>query len=130
MPVIIQTQTKHAETHGYATLTPTTPTQGAFNIQALHRDDRLAVIETNLRASRSLPFVSKVPWGILLETFTLVHNWFRWESDPNPSPPHRFSINESSLGLVADSRNIDFDGFLSSVAPWGFDGRRNAPTWS
>merc|ERR1719230_877933 len=33
---------------------------GAFNIQALHRDSRLAVIETNLRASRSLPFVSKV----------------------------------------------------------------------
>lgn len=33
---------------------------GAFNIQALRRDKRLAVIETNLRASRSLPFVSKV----------------------------------------------------------------------
>merc|ERR1740138_1843228 len=33
---------------------------GAFNIQALYRDDRIAVIETNLRASRSLPFVSKV----------------------------------------------------------------------
>eukprot|EP00928_Gymnodinium_smaydae_P059831 TRINITY_DN4329_c0_g1_i1.p1 TRINITY_DN4329_c0_g1~~TRINITY_DN4329_c0_g1_i1.p1 ORF type:complete len:1562 (-),score=375.52 TRINITY_DN4329_c0_g1_i1:179-4864(-) len=33
---------------------------GAFNIQALSRGDRLAVIETNLRASRSLPFVSKV----------------------------------------------------------------------
>jgi len=33
---------------------------GAFNIQALHRDGQLAVIETNLRASRSLPFVSKV----------------------------------------------------------------------
>merc|ERR1711988_1005165 len=27
---------------------------------ALHRDGKLAVIETNLRASRSLPFVSKV----------------------------------------------------------------------
>lgn len=33
---------------------------GAFNIQALHRDGKLAVIETNLRASRSLPFVSKI----------------------------------------------------------------------
>jgi carbamoyl-phosphate synthase large subunit len=33
---------------------------GAFNIQALHKDGQLAVIETNLRASRSLPFVSKV----------------------------------------------------------------------
>merc|ERR1712048_1526083 len=33
---------------------------GAFNIQALYREGGLAVIETNLRASRSLPFVSKV----------------------------------------------------------------------
>merc|ERR1719498_1761779 len=33
---------------------------GAFNTQALHQNGELAVIETNLRASRSLPFVSKV----------------------------------------------------------------------
>ena len=33
------------------------------------------------------------------------------------------------MGLAADFRNLDFDGFLLSVAPWGFDGRRNAPTW-
>ena len=40
------------------------------------------------------------------------------------------TINESSLGLAAGFRNVDFDRFLRSVAPWGFDGRRNAPTWS
>ena len=44
--------------------------------------------------------------------------------------PRHAWVNEFSLGLAADLRNIDFDGFLSSVAPWGFDGRRNAPTWS
>jgi len=32
----------------------------------------------------------------------------------------------SSLGLAADFGNIDFYGFLYLVAPWGFDGRRNA----
>ncbi len=33
---------------------------GPCNIQMLHRDDTVKVIECNLRASRSLPFVSKV----------------------------------------------------------------------
>jgi carbamoyl-phosphate synthase/aspartate carbamoyltransferase len=32
---------------------------GPYNIQCLHKDGKLKVIETNLRASRSMPFVSK-----------------------------------------------------------------------
>ena len=52
--------------------------------------------------------------------------WTKVHPEIRPTP----TFNEFSLGLAADLRNIDFDGFLSSVAPWGFDGRRNAPTWS
>jgi carbamoylphosphate synthase large subunit len=33
---------------------------GPFNIQFLSRDNEIKVIECNLRASRSFPFVSKV----------------------------------------------------------------------
>jgi hypothetical protein len=32
---------------------------GRYNIQCLHKDGQLKVIETNLRASRSMPWVSK-----------------------------------------------------------------------
>ena len=45
---------------------------GPFNIQFLAKDNRLKVIETNLRASRSFPFVSKVSGVNLIEYATRI----------------------------------------------------------
>ena len=45
---------------------------GPFNIQFLARDNEIKVIECNLRASRSFPFVSKVLRTNLIETATKV----------------------------------------------------------
>ncbi|MBI4359678.1 MAG: carbamoyl-phosphate synthase large subunit [Candidatus Jacksonbacteria bacterium] len=43
---------------------------GPFNIQLLAKDNEIKVIECNLRASRSFPFVSKVTGNNLIETAT------------------------------------------------------------
>lgn len=45
---------------------------GPFNIQFLGKENGLKVIETNIRASRSFPFVSKVSGNNLIEKATLV----------------------------------------------------------
>jgi len=45
---------------------------GPFNIQFLARDNDIKVIECNLRASRSMPFVSKVLKTNLIEMATMV----------------------------------------------------------
>ncbi len=45
---------------------------GPFNIQFLARDNEIKVIECNLRASRSMPFVSKVLKTNLIELATKV----------------------------------------------------------
>ena len=45
---------------------------GPFNIQYLARDNDIKVIECNLRASRSMPFVSKVLKSNLIELATKV----------------------------------------------------------
>ncbi|EGD82423.1 carbamoylphosphate synthase [Salpingoeca rosetta] len=45
---------------------------GPFNIQFIAKDDRLKVIETNVRASRSLPFVSKTAGIDLISLATKV----------------------------------------------------------
>lgn len=45
---------------------------GPFNIQLMARDNKVMVIECNLRASRSFPFVSKVMNRNLIETATQV----------------------------------------------------------
>ena len=45
---------------------------GPFNIQFLARDNEIKVIECNLRASRSMPFVSKVLKLNLIEMATRV----------------------------------------------------------
>ncbi len=42
---------------------------GPFNIQFLYKDDQLYVIETNLRASRTFPFISKVTGVNFMELF-------------------------------------------------------------
>lgn len=42
---------------------------GPFNIQFLAKDNRVYVIETNLRASRTFPFISKVTGVNLIEMF-------------------------------------------------------------
>ena len=44
---------------------------GPFNIQFIAKDNEVMVIECNLRASRSMPFVSKVTGTNFLETATL-----------------------------------------------------------
>merc|ERR1719261_114294 len=67
---------------------------GAFNIQALHRDGKLGVIETNLRASRSLPFVSKVLGVDFAATATRAI-----VGKPPPYEP-RCDSSPSALGLV------------------------------
>ena len=66
---------------------------GPFNIQYLAKDNDIKVIECNLRASRSFPFVSKVLKINFIELATKVMlglpvekpeknllNWTMWES--------------------------------------------------
>lgn len=66
---------------------------GPFNIQYLAKDNDIKVIECNLRASRSFPFVSKVLKINFIELATKVmlglpvekpekisSNWIMWES--------------------------------------------------
>ena len=42
---------------------------GPFNIQFLHKDNEIYIIETNLRASRTFPFIAKVTGINLIELF-------------------------------------------------------------
>ena len=53
---------------------------GPFNIQFLARDNDIKVIECNLRASRSFPFVSKVLKINLIELATQVMLGIPWRS--------------------------------------------------
>ena len=55
---------------------------GPFNIQLLARDNKVMVIECNLRASRSFPFVSKVMNRNLIETATEVVMGIHHEPEP------------------------------------------------
>lgn len=72
---------------------------GPFNIQYLAKDNDIKVIECNLRASRSFPFVSKVLKINFIELATKVmlglpvenrkrifSNWTMWESRLPNSP--------------------------------------------
>jgi len=55
---------------------------GPFNIQLLAKDNKVMVIECNLRASRSFPFVSKVMNRNLIETAAEVVLGIHYESEP------------------------------------------------
>lgn len=57
---------------------------GPFNIQFIAKDDRVYVIECNLRASRSMPFVSKVTGVNYVQL--AVQGWLREAALPPLSP--------------------------------------------
>jgi len=68
---------------------------GPFNIQFLARDNDIKVIECNLRASRSMPFVSKVLKTNLIELATKVMLGSEWEK------PHKSVFDLDYVGVKA-----------------------------
>jgi carbamoyl-phosphate synthase large subunit len=68
---------------------------GPFNIQFLARDNDIKVIECNLRASRSMPFVSKVLKINLIELATRVMIGVQWEK------PHKSVFDLDYVGVKA-----------------------------
>ncbi|MCJ7820201.1 MAG: carbamoyl-phosphate synthase (glutamine-hydrolyzing) large subunit, partial [Bacteroidales bacterium] len=68
---------------------------GPFNIQFLARENDIKVIECNLRASRSMPFVSKVLKINLIELATKVMLGTHWEK------PHKSVFDLDYVGVKA-----------------------------
>jgi carbamoyl-phosphate synthase large subunit len=68
---------------------------GPFNIQFLARENDIKVIECNLRASRSMPFVSKVLKTNLIELATKVMLGAHWEK------PHKSVFDLDYVGVKA-----------------------------
>ena len=68
---------------------------GPFNIQFLARDNDIKVIECNLRASRSFPFVSKVLKVNLIELATKIMIGADWEK------PHKSVFDLDYVGVKA-----------------------------
>ncbi len=68
---------------------------GPFNIQFLARENDIKVIECNLRASRSMPFVSKVLKTNLIELATRIMLGVQWEK------PHKSVFDLDYVGVKA-----------------------------
>jgi len=68
---------------------------GPFNIQFLARENDIKVIECNLRASRSMPFVSKVLKTNLIELATKVMLGVHWDK------PHKSVFDLDYVGVKA-----------------------------
>jgi carbamoyl-phosphate synthase large subunit len=68
---------------------------GPFNIQFLARENDIKVIECNLRASRSMPFVSKVLKTNLIELATRVMLGVHWDK------PHKSVFDLDYVGVKA-----------------------------
>jgi len=68
---------------------------GPFNIQFLARENDIKVIECNLRASRSMPFVSKVLKTNLIELATKVMIGVHWDK------PHKSVFDLDYVGVKA-----------------------------
>jgi len=68
---------------------------GPFNIQFLARENDIKVIECNLRASRSMPFVSKVLKTNLIELGTRIMLGVSWEK------PHKSVFDLDYVGVKA-----------------------------
>jgi carbamoyl-phosphate synthase large subunit len=68
---------------------------GPFNIQFLARENDIKVIECNLRASRSMPFVSKVLKTNLIELGTRIMLGVQWEK------PHKSVFDLDYVGVKA-----------------------------
>ena len=66
---------------------------GPFNIQFLAKDNEIKVIECNLRASRSFPFVSKVLKINLIELATKVMLGMK------PTAPHKSAFDLDYVGI-------------------------------
>ena len=68
---------------------------GPFNIQFLAKENQIKVIECNLRASRSFPFVSKILKINLIELATKVM------LGKKPSAPHKSAFDLDYVGIKA-----------------------------
>ena len=68
---------------------------GPFNIQFLAKENAIKVIECNLRASRSFPFVSKVLKINLIELATKVMLGLK------PAPPRKSAFDLDYVGIKA-----------------------------
>ncbi|CAG8433859.1 6999_t:CDS:10 [Diversispora eburnea] len=63
---------------------------GPFNIQFIAKNNEIKVIECNVRASRSFPFVSKVMGVDLIEMSTLAILGVQFEHYPQPNLPKNY----------------------------------------
>ncbi|MBI2599613.1 carbamoyl-phosphate synthase (glutamine-hydrolyzing) large subunit [Candidatus Daviesbacteria bacterium] len=112
---------------------------GPFNIQFLAKDNKISVIELNLRASRSFPFVSKVTGYNFVEMATRVMLGEKLSGDYQTidldyvgvkAPQFSFNrikgadprlrVEMSSTGEVACFGNDLSEGYLKSLLATGF----------
>ena len=103
---------------------------GPFNIQYLAKDNDIKVIECNLRASRSFPFVSKVLKINFIELATKVmlglpvekpekisSNWIMWESKASQFSFNRLQKADPVLGVdMASTGEVGCIGMDTSCA--------------
>ncbi|KAF9960572.1 hypothetical protein BGZ65_012120 [Modicella reniformis] len=114
---------------------------GCFNIQFIAKDNEIKVIECNLRASRSMPFVSKVMEVDLIEMATNAMLGFPVESYPaSPIPKSGYvgikvpqfsfsrlsgadpilGVEMASTGEVACFGKDKYDAYIKALVSTGF----------
>ena len=113
---------------------------GPFNIQFIAKDNEIKVIECNTRASRSLPFVSKVMGIDMIGMATRAMMGLAVEEYPTPSIPKNYvgvkvpqfsfsrlsgadpvlGVEMASTGEVACFGRDKFEAYLKGLLSTGF----------
>lgn len=113
---------------------------GPFNIQFIAKDNYIKVIECNVRASRSFPFVSKVTGVDLIEMATKAMAGLDLEPYPTPNVPADYvgvkvpqfsfsrlsgadpvtGVEMASTGEVACFGRTKYEAYLKALVATGF----------
>ena len=113
---------------------------GPFNIQFIAKDNEIKVIECNVRASRSFPFVSKVMGVDLIELATKAMMGLPFESYPSTNTPPKYvgvkvpqfsfsrlsgadpvlGVEMASTGEVACFGRDKYEAYLKALTSTGF----------
>ncbi|KAI9298426.1 putative bifunctional pyrimidine biosynthesis protein [Neoconidiobolus thromboides FSU 785] len=113
---------------------------GPFNIQFIAKNNEIKVIECNLRAARSFPFVSKVVGVDMIEMATKAMLGFEFEAYPNQNLPANYvgikvpqfsfsrlsgadpvlGVEMASTGEVACFGNDKYEAYLKALKATGF----------
>ena len=89
-PQTVNDETRHRIEQAGKAIAKALDITGPFNIQFLAKDNQVYVIEANLRASRTFPFISKVTGVNFIETFVDAL-FVEGEIAPISIPPHTFT---------------------------------------